>query len=70
MDQLSQSKIQDYANFSNNVANAGNSVSLAAGMIDWEEMLGKSGGYTGRDNYGDLVPASTWGIGGGSSTGN
>lgn len=70
MDQLSQSKIQDYANFSNNVANAGNSVSLAAGMIDWEEMLGKSGGYTGWDNYGDLVPASTWGIGGGSSTGN
>lgn len=42
MDQLSQSKIQDYANFSNNVANAGNSVSLAAGMIDWEEMLGKN----------------------------
>lgn len=41
MDQLSQSKIQDYANFQGNLANAGNSVSLAAGMIDWEELLGK-----------------------------
>ena len=40
MDQLSQSKIQDYANFNQNVTNAGNSVSMAAGMIDWEELLG------------------------------
>lgn len=60
MDQLSQSKIQDYANFSNNVANAGNSVSLAAGMIDWEEMLGKKNYAAGTD----------WGMGEGYSTGN
>lgn len=39
MDQLSQQKIADYANYNQNVANAGSSLSTAAGMIDWEEML-------------------------------
>ena len=46
MDQLSQQKIQDWGNLSNNIAGAGQSVSMAAGMIDWEEMLGKNGTTT------------------------
>ena len=50
MDQLSQQKIQDWGNFSNNVSNAGQSVSMAAGMIDWEELLqNQSGGYGKND---------------------
>lgn len=68
MDQLSQSKIQDYSTFSNNVANAGNSVSMAAGLIDWEELLnGNQSGVNLSKNY---IPSGTWGEGGGSSTGN
>ena len=65
MDQLSQSKINDYSTLSNNIANAGQSVSLAAGMIDWEELMGNQSGVNMSKNY---IPASTWGEGGGSST--
>ena len=59
IDQLSQQKISDYGNFSNNVAQAGNSVSLAAGMIDWEELLNKN-------NY---AASTDWGMGEGYSNG-
>lgn len=65
MDQLSQSKINDYSTLSNNIANAGQSVSMAAGMIDWEELMGNQSGVNMSKNY---IPASTWGEGGGSST--
>lgn len=51
MDQLSQSKIQDYGNLNSNIANAGNSVSAAAGMIDWEELLGGNN-YAAKSNFG------------------
>lgn len=59
MDQLSQQKIQDWGNLSNNIAGAGQSVSMAAGMIDWEEMLGKK-------NY---AAGQNWGTGEGFSVG-
>jgi hypothetical protein len=62
MDQLSQQKIGDWANFNQNVSNAGNSVSMAAGMIDWEELLGKQTG--GMDSGGYGIPNNnnvSWG---------
>lgn len=46
MDQLSQSKIADWGNYQQNVANAGSAVSTAAGMIDWEELMKKQQGMT------------------------
>lgn len=62
IDQLNMAKVNDWSNFQSNITNAGNSVGLAAGMIDWEELLKKkpSGNYAaGQD----------WGMGEGFSTG-
>lgn len=61
MDQLTQGKINDYNNLSNNITAAGNSISMAAGMIDWEDLLKKQNG-----NY---AATTDWGTGEGYSTG-
>jgi hypothetical protein len=52
MDQLSQQKIGDWANYNQNVSNAGNAVSTAAGMIDWEDLLKKRQQGMGFSGYG------------------
>lgn len=65
MDQLSQQKIGDWANFNQNVNNAGNSVSMAAGMIDWQDLLkGQGGQNAGVDSGGYGIPNNnqvSWG---------
>lgn len=65
MDQLAQSKVADYGTLSNNIANAGNSVSMAAGMIDWEDLLG--GNKSGVQLSTNYISPDTWGSGYGGS---
>ena len=47
MDQLQQSRINDWTTNSQNITNAGSSVANAAGTIDWEELLKQQNSYTG-----------------------
>lgn len=56
MDQLSQQKIQDYSNLSNNIQGASNSITTAAGMVDWEELLGNQDKPSGGTGGNTTIP--------------